>query len=115
MKKRLRQCNINLFHKESWGILDNNTKSCISTLRKIMKKDNRKIIEIYLLLRQVDGQCHSQLRGLKKQYNLTQLDVKSKSIRVWDDCMAGLMTNMCNPEHCLDILHVLDCTIQKKK
>ena len=115
MKTRTRHYNINLFHKESWCILDNNAKDCITRLRKIIKKENRTIAEIYILFRQVDGLCQSQLRGLKKQYNLHQSQIKSKSVKVWDDCISAIITNVSNPEHCLDILHVLDCTIQKKK
>ena len=115
MKKRLRQSNINVFHQESWNILNDNTKSCIIRLKKIIKKESYKILEIYLLFREIDGICQSQLRGLKKHYNLHQLNVKSKSIKVWDDCMHGLVTNIGSPANCLDLLHILDCTVQKRK
>lgn len=114
-KKRLNSSNINQFNRELWSVLDEMTNECVKGIRKLMRKDNSKVMDAYLLFRQCDGVCQSKIKTLEKIHNVHQLQFNSKGIYLWNKNSDALMTHMNDLQHCLSILHLLDCTIQKRK
>ena len=112
-KKRINSFHTQLYHKESWNILNQNVKECIYRLKKLLSKDNYTENNAYILFREIDGVFQSQIQNLQKHHGVQHLQIKSNSIGIWQNAMVGLQSKKEDPKKCQSILHILDCTVQK--